>query len=146
MCKNIMSQARFWNNVNIVPQSNSFQCWEWQAAKLPNGYGIASIGNGETMLAHRYVASLSSDITNQIVLHTCDNPLCVRPDHLIVGTQQDNINDMIAKSRKYTKLSIQQVRDIRTKSHTRKEYATKYSISLYTVGEIQRNQTWKWIK
>lgn len=141
----VMVQARFWNNVKVIPQSNTSQCWEWQGAKMPNGYGIASVGSGKTELAHRFVAGLSQDITDKTVLHSCDNPCCVRPDHLTVGSQKDNIDDMIAKGRKNTKLNIHSVRDIRTQQLTRTEYALKYGVSLYTVGEIQRGKTWTWV-
>lgn len=141
--KTIMTHARFWRNVKIVPYANSNQCWEWQASKLPNGYGIASIGNGDTMLAHRYVASMSQDITDNVVMHSCDNPACVRPDHLVVGTQKDNMKDMINKGRKNTKVNHTIVRDIRTRTLTRKEYAAKYNISEHTVGDIQRRYVWK---
>ena len=141
----VLTQARFWNNVKVIPDSNSNQCWEWQAATLSNGYGIASIGNGETMLAHRFVASLSEDITDQVVLHRCDNPRCVRPDHLIVGTQKLNIADMYSKRRNNSKVNIEIVRDIRTKTKSRKEYAEQYQISEYTVGQIQRRETWPWV-
>ena len=140
-----MTQARFWNKVNVIPQSNSAQCWEWQGGTLPNGYGVASIGQSKTMLAHRFVASLTSDITDKVVIHSCDNPLCVRPDHLIVGSQQDNIDDMFAKGRNSAKVNPVIVKDIRTKFLTRPEYAAKYGISIHTVGEIQRRQTWAWV-
>lgn len=142
----IMTQARFWNKVKVIPQSNSSQCWEWQGATMPNGYGIASIGNGQTMLAHRYAASLSNNIQGQVVMHSCDNPKCVRPDHLIVGTQKGNIDDMIIKERKHSKLSIINVKDIRSKRLSRVEFAKLYNISEYTVGEIQRKNTWAWVK
>lgn len=144
--KDIMTQARFWNKVDIVPESNSQACWLWTGGTLPNGYGVASIGESKTMLAHRFAASLSNDITDKVVLHKCDNPLCVRPDHLIVGTQQDNISDMYNKQRQNSKLDIAAVRDIRTKTLTRKQYALKYQISVYTVGEIQRGKTWQYVK
>jgi hypothetical protein len=142
----IMTQARFWAKVKVIPQSNSQKCWEWQGGTMPNGYGVASIGKSETMLAHRYAASLSQDITDKVVQHMCDNPLCVRPDHLIVGTQQDNMRDMFVKERSNNKLDIASVRDIRSKKLSREEYALKYGIAIGTVGDVQRRYTWDWVE
>ena len=141
--KTLMAQARFWNNVKIISHSNSNQCWEWQGSKLPNGYGVTTDGVGNTVLAHRYVAGLTGNIHGQVVMHVCDNPACVRPDHLFVGSQADNMQDMLNKQRKTSKANHSIVRDIRTKTLTRAEYATKYNISEYTVGDIQRRTTWK---
>ena len=143
--KDIETQARFWNNVSIVPQANSDACWEWQGGTMPNGYGVASVGSSKTQLAHRFAASLTQDIKDKTVLHNCDNPLCVRPSHLTVGTQKDNIRDMYEKDRSNNKLNAVSVRDIRTRSLTRPEYAKKYGISEFTVGDVQRGTTWAWV-
>lgn len=140
----ILTQARFWNKVNVIPESNSSACWEWTGATISNGYGVASIGNGDTMLAHRYAASLNRDITNKTVMHICDNKICVRPDHLVVGTQSDNMRDMLLKGRNNRKLTIAQVRDIKSKELSRRDYALKYSITVGYIGEIQRGQSWGW--
>lgn len=146
----LMTIARFWNKVKIVPESNSQACWEWQGGTLNNrsghNYGVASIGKSKTELAHRFVAGLTENIDGKVVQHTCDNPLCVRPDHLVVGDQQGNLRDMYNKNRQNSKLDIAAVKDIRSKNLSRVEYAAKYQISLYTVGEVQRGKTWNWVK
>lgn len=138
--KDIMSQARFWTHVDVITHSNSSQCWEWKGGKLPNGYGMA---NG--VLAHRFVASQFGDIEGKVVRHICDNPSCVRPDHLEIGTQKENLDDMSNKGRRSSKVNPKIVKDIRTKFLTREEYARKYGISECTVGDIQRYATWKWV-
>lgn len=80
-------------------------CWNWSGATMPNGYGlIRSAGGrgGNTTLAHRvsYEIHSGSKIPNGLyVLHRCDNRRCVNPEHLFLGTQKDNIRDMIAKGR-----------------------------------------------
>ena len=141
----IETQARFWNKVKIISESNIDACWEWQGGTMPNGYGVASIGKTKTMLAHRFAASFTQDIKDKTVLHRCDNPLCVRPSHLIVGTQKDNMRDMYVKERSNNKLDINAVRDIKSKILSRTEYAKKYGISEYTVGSVQRGDTWSWV-
>jgi hypothetical protein len=145
----LMTIARFWNKVKIVPESNSDACWEWQGGKLNNrngqNYGIASIGKSKTELAHRFVARLTEDIDNQVVQHRCDNPLCVRPDHLVVGDQKQNMQDMYRKGRANVKLDRVKVLDIRSRMLSRAEYAKKYNVSEYTIGEVQRGTTWDWV-
>lgn len=65
-------------------------CWIWKGAKLYNGYGLVSIG-GITYLVHRvsYVASVDDIPDGMNVLHRCGTKLCIRPDHLVVGTQKE---------------------------------------------------------
>lgn len=86
---------RFWRTV-----SKSRGCWEWTARKSPTGYGMFHM-LGKDYRAHRVSwwlehGQLPADLG---VLHKCDNPACIRPSHLVLGTQQDNIRDMEAKNR-----------------------------------------------
>jgi hypothetical protein len=81
-------------------------CWLWQAASYPRGYGMVSIGRNMrgkqfTTYAHRvaYVLASGPIEAGQVVMHVCDVPACVNPDHLRLGTQGDNNRDCIAKGR-----------------------------------------------
>lgn len=86
---------------------------------MPKGYGlVGSRGDEVSRLAHRFswVIHFGPIPKGMQVLHTCDTPACVRPDHLFVGTQQDNMNDMATKSRGNgggKKLSMHQASRIR---------------------------------
>ncbi len=82
----------------IDPQASG--CWHYIGAHDRNGYGIFSI-KGKQIGAHRFSAKYLANktIDQLIVCHKCDNPGCVNPDHLFVGTTQDNKNDQIAKGR-----------------------------------------------
>lgn len=142
------TQARFWQHVDVKNHSHSNECWIWTGAQNGRGYGIASIGKGKTMLAHRFVAQSQGDILTDetVVTHICDNPLCVRPSHLKTADQSYNMIDMMSKGRsKNAKLTIDMVRDIRTKRISRKEFAILYNVSEFTVGDVQRRNVWKWL-
>jgi len=91
-------KARFWAKVKI-----SGGCWEWQANRNPFGYGQIRI-EGIPRNSHRVSWELAhGPIPPKMrVLHKCDNPPCVRPDHLFLGTQADNMRDMVAKGRGLT--------------------------------------------
>ena len=81
-------------------------CWEWQRCKNPAGYGRVGL-RGHDWIAHRlmWFCWHESDPGEAYVLHTCDNPACINPDHLFLGTQADNISDMCAKGRQHTAYS-----------------------------------------
>lgn len=88
-------EERFWNKVLIIPEHS---CWEWIGAKTNGGYGQI---DHKIRYAHRlswffYTKQLPKELK---VLHSCDNPGCVRPEHLFLGTQLDNMRDMYKKGR-----------------------------------------------
>ena len=87
----------FWKKVDKTSNPNG--CWEWIASlNRPNGYGQFGF-NDKIWKAHRFSAKYfgNMDIDNLYVCHKCDNPKCVNPDHLYVGTQFDNMKDRSAK-------------------------------------------------
>lgn len=86
---------RFWDKVKKTKT-----CWIWQGAKSPAGYGRFMFG-GSTLQAHRLAFELKGGLIpdGQLVCHKCDNPPCVRPDHLFVGDHFANARDMAAKGR-----------------------------------------------
>lgn len=75
-------------------------CWEWQGATDRDGYGIFTYA-GETHRAGRIALELDGRKpgSGEMACHHCDNPRCVRPDHLFVGSNQDNMQDMVRKGR-----------------------------------------------
>jgi hypothetical protein len=92
---------RFWRYSN---EGEPDQCWEWTGkARHPFGYGVFGLGTRQagTMQAHRFSYQLyvGPIPDGMCVLHKCDNPPCVNPDHLFLGTRADNNHDMIAKGR-----------------------------------------------
>lgn len=78
----------------------SKECWEWKASFLNNRYGAFYDGT-RIVSAHRYSFELHNGEIPQgkVIMHSCDNTKCVNPDHLVLGTQKENIHDMIKKGR-----------------------------------------------
>jgi hypothetical protein len=98
-CRPVPLVERFWRHV--TPPALLTDCWEWRGYTDPGGYGRVMGENGYTVMAHRASFEMFyGDIPAGLkVLHRCDNRRCVSPDHLFLGTQLDNIADMVAKGR-----------------------------------------------
>lgn len=94
-------EDRFWKR--IVPEPNS-GCWLWDGYTDQAGYGRIGLGRRHAGMtgAHRLSLKIAGiDVPeDKLVLHRCDVPCCVNPDHLFVGTQADNIADMLKKGRR----------------------------------------------
>jgi len=88
---------RFWNKVQKI---GSGGCWRWTGAQHPFGYGQIRLGSKKLKFAHRLVLELMGcNVNGKEVMHTCDNPWCVNPEHLAVGTHRMNMEDAAAKGR-----------------------------------------------
>lgn len=98
MAKGQNTSDRFWSKVDMNPH----HCWEWLCLPNKGGYGKFRY-NGVMRLAHRVAYELwyGSFDESLIVRHKCDNPICVRPDHLEVGTLSDNTQDMVSRGRQW---------------------------------------------
>ena len=77
-------------------------CWEWQGFCLANGYGRFGLRAGKIVLAHRFAYEMANGVIpdGKMILHSCDNPPCVNPAHLSVGTHADNMHDMENRGRR----------------------------------------------
>ena len=148
-------QERFWEKV-----LKGDGCWIWTAVRQGNGYGGFGIAGSVKRTAHR----VSWEFANGpippglCVLHRCDNRLCVRPDHLFLGTHADNMADMAAKGRwklsekhphrgsrhsqaKLTEQQATEIKSLRWRS-VAVEVARRYGINVSTVYRLWNGSAW----
>lgn len=121
-------------------------CWLWTGAKNGDGYGSVGNGNGGTMLAHRamWEQEFFKIGPGLCVLHRCDNPPCVNPSHLFLGTQADNVADCVRKGRRnqvrYKKLNAERHAEIRdlyaTGEFSYAELGRRYGVTYQTIRHI----------
>lgn len=159
--------ALFWSHV----QKSENGCWEWTAYRNKKGYGYLGFGIGKKKTLQVIVHRLSYTIEHgeepkECVLHRCDNPACVRPDHLFLGTREENNLDMVAKGRHGSKLhpeqwkrnrpradkharaklSWDQVREMRrlyaTGAYTYQMLSDQFSMSMSQIANIIRGAQW----
>ena len=125
-------------------------CWEWQKGFNSKGYGMFYYKNKD-ILAHRFAYEFFiGKIENMLfVCHKCDNPKCVNPNHLFLGTQKDNVKDMIIKGRKFvmprdenteTKIFTDDIKLIKEMYGVEKvkTIAEKFNVSRQTIYRVVR--------
>lgn len=118
-------------------------CWEWKGTKDVDGYGRYTC-YGAHRLMYESVHGVKL-VPQQLVMHSCDNPGCVNPDHLSIGTIQDNHRDMVTKNRHHIprKLSDQQVLNIRQRqSESSTILAKEFGISGKQIRNIWQRKVW----
>jgi HNH endonuclease len=140
----------FWSQVDRSGDG----CWEWQGRLDRGGYGRIGF-QGKTWWVHRLSLHLTGvDLGDFDVCHRCDNPKCVRPSHLFLGTAKDNAADMMAKGRwggvmgekhHSAKLTFDDVSHIRTLAGlaSQRELARAFGVSRVTIKYVLDNRIWK---
>lgn len=129
-------------------------CMEWTGAIESYGYGIVHI-DGIKKRAHRvsYTMRYGEFSDELLVCHTCDNRKCVNPEHLFLGTQQDNLSDMAAKGRStlgsrhpqsvLNESDVVEIRKLIKEGTPSVEIARKYGVTRGPISAIKRGLTWK---
>jgi len=143
---------RFYKYIDVKDKDD---CWEWIGLKNKDGYGRFRLTD-KMVLAHRWMWEMEdSDIPEGLmVLHKCNNRGCVNPNHLYLGTNQDNMNDMsIAGSKKgnrnaMSKLTEDDVREIRrliSEGYIQGYIAGIFGVNHATISDINRRYRWGWL-
>lgn len=133
--------ARFWAKVLFRGMN---RCWIWTGTRNPESYGQFSIGtkfNKRVYLAHRLAWLIhNGDPGQELVLHECDNPPCINPAHLFLGTMSDNQLDSVSKGRasllKYSEEIIQAVRQSRKEGYSYVQLAKMHGMSSQHAWQI----------
>lgn len=150
----VPSIKRFWKYVKITQG-----CWEWSGYIGAGGYGVISSDDGKLMKAHRLSWSIKhGPIPDGLkVCHKCDNPKCVNPSHLFLGTQSDNVQDCKKKGRisnrpqpgesnPMSRLTNKQVLDMRSLRLSRglsyKKIGQKFGVAAMTAYRAITGQSW----
>lgn len=139
--------VRFWSHVEKTES-----CWLWTGAVDRDGYGMLTVYSDKRRVAkaHRLAFTLwhGRDPGPMFVCHSCDNPTCVRPDHLFLGTAADNSQDRVRKGRymPQSKLTEQQVLEIRARYTplvvTAKMLAAEFGVSKGLIYLILWRKIW----
>ena len=151
-------ERNFWGNINkgIDPE----ECDQWIGPKLRGGYGYMWY-RGASLLPHRYIFEkvYGPVPPGMFVCHTCDNPACVNPEHLFLGTPKDNVQDMMRKGRqasssqtahpgekngsaKLTGEEVKGIRQLLKGGTTQMEISVRYSISQQAISNIVLGRAW----
>lgn len=143
--------SAFWSKVDKSAGEDA--CWLWTAYRTSDGYGIVRISPSKTTRAHRFAYELTvGEIGGgQHACHHCDNPACVNPRHIFLGTNADNVKDRVAKNRtnpvygeqhglhKLTDAQVSKIREAyKTGKITHRELGIEYGVSHAQIGNIIR--------
>lgn len=157
-------QERFWEKVDVY---SGLPCWLWNGAHDKWGYGSFRPID-RTVKSHRYVLELIAGYVvpaDKCVLHNCDTPACVRPQHLYIGTRGDNARDMASRGRQFyqknpdlvikgsshpqarlTEDAVQEIRRLSATGMRQVDIARRFGIAQPTVSDIALRRYWKHVQ
>lgn len=147
-------ESRFLDSFKLDPHTG---CWNWTRSAPGFGYGKMCGGtrkNRISIMAHRFSYEYFKEKIPEglRVCHRCDNPACVNPSHLFLGTAKDNTEDMVAKGRslrgekspnaKLTKVAVAEIREKLKNGTIGRRLAEEYGVDPNTISKIRLNKRW----
>lgn len=156
----ILSQeqiGKFWSRVDKHGDIPSHKpelgrCWVWTSTKSEFGYGLMNIRN-RNVRAHRIAMDLAGEVIDgKVVMHMCDNPSCVRVDHLRTGSRSENVADMVAKGRqargegkriKLTSASVVEMRRMVSSGASLRDVAGRFGCSRSQACLVANSKAWR---
>lgn len=142
--------GRFWN---LVATGDPQECWEWQGGRFPSGYGRV-MERKTPFLAHRFAySSANGEIPDGLVVrHSCDNPPCCNPNHLLLGTHKDNMGDALERGRTargersgsavLTDGEVKELRRRRSGGESISQLAREKKMSRAAIRQAIKGETW----
>lgn len=146
-------EDRFWGKVNKLSIN---ECWVWTGCKEKMGHGRIRVNKSTREMAHRlsYILANGEIPKDKCVCHSCDNPSCVNPNHLWVGSKGQNNTDRASKGRsakaigelnnssKLTNENVIEIKNLIKGGVKPKQLAIKFNVSQATIGRIKNNLGW----
>lgn len=136
------------------------KCWLWQGNTSNGGYGKIRY-NGKAEQVHRLSMFAFNDFdlnSKEFICHKCDVPNCINPDHLFIGTHQDNMTDMANKGRAHKRLGENnasaklknkdavEIIERLTKGESCTALAREFKVSKSLIHKIKQGKNWKWLR
>lgn len=141
------------NFINKFRINDKTGCWDWIGSiRGNNNYGQFNNKQAHRISFEIFMGNIPDGFE---VCHKCDNTICVNPDHLFLGTHNDNMQDMIKKKRGIfpkgekqglSKLTEIDIINIRNSNMTQKELSEFYDVCRKTINDIKKRRTWKHVK
>lgn len=145
---------RFWSRVAITADDQ--RCWEWTGCKGTRNYGMIKY-EGKKTRSHKVAWYLTyGKYPDLLLLHSCDNPSCVNPNHLREGTNADNTQDKVSRNRqakgeksgtaKLNTSSVRQIRQLLRDGVRMTAIAKQFDVAPPTIRQIKLGRTWSHVK
>ena len=140
--------------LSYVPVGGIDECWEWSGARTEKGYGVFAYSHAKQVRAHRLAVELySGKPPHGMVLHKCDNPACVNPTHLEVGSHKENMRQMADRKRvvradRHHKAKLTTIEAVainllhRSGNHSTRDIAAMFGMSQPTIAALVKGDLW----
>ena len=145
--------CRIFDSCERIPNG----CWIWLKGKDKNGYGLMSVNNKSYRSSRiTYETFIGYIPPGMLICHSCDNPSCINPEHLFLGSPKDNMTDMYQKNRdrntgiksvvsKLTEENVLEILKMRKNGDTLEKIAKKFNVTKQTIFSIVHKDNWKHI-